>query len=231
WPRLRAIVRGRGGRHGRHRPDAADHDRRRPGNQPDGDQRAADQLRARDERGLDFGRRDAERAEVLDQSGQLAELAQPRAEELEPDRDAYHQPADPLDAIEPGVDLSHEVGEVPHVLSLSPTSFAARSLPRTSWSAARSSGCLPRKRSRSSVAHDTKRAGSTTSTAAVVRAPVRKLISPANWPSRSVATSRPPTFTAVRPDASTSMRPGSRPGRSTPPSPALPATGRPPGAA
>src|SRR6267142_5384365 len=203
-PARRDVLLGRGGRYDRYRHDAAKHQRRRAGHQADGDQRAADQLGARHERGLDFGRRDAERAEVLDQSAQLAELAQPRAEELEPDRDTYHQPRDPLEALDPGIDSIHGS-------SLPLASFAARSLPRTSWSAARSSGCLPRTRSRSSVAHDTKRVGSNTSTAAVVRAPVRKLISPANWPGRRVATSRPCTVTAARPDASTSTRPGLAP--------------------
>src|SRR5262249_13249475 len=57
---------------------------------------------------------DAERAEELDQSAQPAELAQARAEELEPERNAYRQPDDPLDAIEPGVEATHEVDKAFH---------------------------------------------------------------------------------------------------------------------
>src|SRR5262249_819764 len=92
-----------------HGHDAAQHDRSRAGRQADGGQRAADQLRARYERSQDLSPRDAERAEELDQTAQIAELAQARAEELEPDPNANHQPGDPIDATEPGVDATHEV--------------------------------------------------------------------------------------------------------------------------
>src|SRR2546426_237473 len=67
--------------------------------------------------GLGVHRGRAERAEVMDQSVQLAELAQARAEELEPDRNPYHQPGAPLEAIELGVEATHKIGEVSHVLS------------------------------------------------------------------------------------------------------------------
>src|SRR5262249_13073459 len=125
-----------------------------------------------------------ERTEVLNESAQLAKFTQARAEELQPDRGAHDQSGYPLRAIEPGVETSHEIAEVFHVRSLPLMTFEVRSLPRMSWSAVRSGGCLTSKRSRSSVAHETKRTGSRTSTAAVVRSPVRKLISPANCPAR-----------------------------------------------
>src|SRR2546426_338376 len=97
-------------------PACGDHHQDQP---PRRDQRpATDQLRARYERGLDLGRRDAERPEVLHQSTQLAELAQPRAEELDPDRDPHDQPDETLEAIEPGVDARHEAGKAFHVLSM-----------------------------------------------------------------------------------------------------------------
>src|SRR5262249_52614459 len=189
----------------RYRHDTTEHERRWPSCQADRDQRATDQLDARNERGLNLGCGNAERAEVLDQSAQLAELAEARAKELQPDGDTHHEPGYPLLAIEPGVETSDEIAEVCHVRSLSPTTFAARSRLRMRCNAVRSGGCLTSKRSRSSVAHATKRTGSRTSTAAVVRAPVRKLISPANWPGWSMATSRPLTFTAARPEANTSI--------------------------
>src|SRR5207245_1937415 len=98
--------------------NGAHHPRRPPPQQTNDDQSATDQLRARYERGLDLGRRDAERPEVLHQSTQLAELAQPRAEELDPDRDPHDQPDETLEAIEPGVDARHEAGKAFHVLSM-----------------------------------------------------------------------------------------------------------------
>src|SRR5262249_3343446 len=72
---------------------------------------------ARREWSQDFRRGDPERSEVLNQSAELTELAQARAEELDPDRDADDQPGDPLEAIEPVVDAIHEVDAVLHVLS------------------------------------------------------------------------------------------------------------------
>src|SRR5215467_14284104 len=108
----------RGGRGGdRHDHDSAQHERRRARDQADDDQRAADELDARHERRLQLGERDAEGAKVLDESRELAELAEPLAEELDTDRETNHESPQPLDAVEPRVEPDHEVGGVSHALS------------------------------------------------------------------------------------------------------------------
>ena len=135
-------------------------------------------------------------------------LGQPRPEEREPDCDS---PGNPLEAFEPIGDAGHEGAGRCHGCSRSLASFAARSRPMTSWSAARSSGCLPRHRSSSPVGHDTKRAGSTTSTAAVVARRSGSSSRPRTGPAPASPRRARLPCTAARPDASTSTRPGLAP--------------------
>src|SRR5215475_3185670 len=106
----------------RHGHDSAQHERGRARGHADDDQRAADELDARHERCLQLGERDAERAKVLDESGQAAELAESGAEELDTDRETNRESPQPLEAVEPRVEADHEVGGVSHV----PSSLAAK---------------------------------------------------------------------------------------------------------